>query len=546
MFNAFNVTDLALVDQKPASAARRSLPDFQLMLNTPDNSGRAGRSRSGCNECRRRKLGITCVWRDPDQIRNKNKKRKTNKEIPPETAPESTDQMLIKTPTHFTAVSSPGSPAHSLIDMLKGHVQFIPDVLSPQKSLFSLPMMQSLNQTENEYLDYYVNCVSKTVSILPEETNFFLSLYIPLAAKNTSILHALLGWGGLFLAGSKENSTPLKYIKSSLNLCSDKLKAPFLTDNDKLELVSVYTILCAAEICAGDVKDWYKYFRKLHEFIVDESKGNLRALVQLLGRSEDAKWLISNFLYHDVLSSTSHQTGTIFTSEQYCEALDIGSSSMRLLDSGSVCDPLQGCVRPLYVLLGEIANTRTMLVSMEEELEQITDKEEYDKKRLDYLTLLDLSYKDLDIRIRNTEPHTRSLLFLKNDEELEHHHTLFETYKLSLQIYLRMMIRKTPPALPEIQLLLLELKPCLDIVLNTSVQAALCFPFLVAGCASVTKEDRKEMSGKLHQISSKFPVKNFERILVVIRKVWKNNNGGWKCVYWFDVAESMGWTLSLA
>ncbi|KAG7869048.1 hypothetical protein KL918_000593 [Ogataea parapolymorpha] len=530
MFNAFTVNDLALVDQKPANSAGKTLAEFQTLLNDTNSTGRPIRSRSGCGECRRRKLGIECVWRQPGTERKNAKRRQS---------------QAIKVRLSSVEETSGVSTTHTLIDTLRTNLQTSFDY-EPQMNVFSLPFIRHLSETESRYLDYYINYVSSTLSLLPQETNYLLSLYIPLAVHNKAIMSGLIGWSGLFLAGTKSEETPMKYIQNAVDLCDKTLKSDELTISDKLELVCVFFILCAAEICVGDVKNWYDIFGRLHKFILDECNGNLKTLLGLLGDTEGAKWLLSNFLYHDVLSSSSHEEGTLFPIDQYCEALDIIPGTTQLMDSGTVCDPLQGCVRPMYVLLGQIINTKNKLDKMQEDLNAIEDRDSYKQKKFEFLTALEMDFEELETRIKNTNPHTPSLLLLKDDKELEDHLTLFETYKLSLRIYLRYMVRKTPPAVPEIQLMLQELTLCMDVIMDTNVQSGLCFALMVAGMSCVDPVDRDQMEARLRSFCSKFPVKNFELVLILIRKAWELNEDGAHCVNWFDISESMGWYLSLA
>lgn len=432
----------------------------------------------------------------------------------------------------------------------------------------SQQILQGLDKEEILYLDYYRTCVSQTVSILPNESNFFLSLYLPLAEKHKSILYALIGWAGVFLDTSIDSNIPLQYIKKAIETSEYEMKSKTLSNVDKLSIISLHTILCAVLICAGDVRDWYKHFQMLHKFLLELSNGELKNIKKYLGDSKEIKWLISNFLYHDVLASVSHIKGTCFKMQEYCQILDMNIScdntqgkvekiiefntnekDIEVIDNDIVCDPLQGCVRPMYVLIGEITNTFVKLKNMEKMLkenEHSLTYEEFIKLRNKSYTEMDNKYKSLEKQIENTRPHKRSLCYLKSDKDLEIHLTLFEVFRLSASIYLKTTIKKIPPVSPEIQHLLVDLIPCINIIIGSSVQASLCFPLLVTGISSISQSDRSFIKEKVSQMSSYFPVKNFKRILVIIEETWKINRNGLDCTQWFDISSKFGWDLCLA
>lgn len=450
----------------------------------------------------------------------------------------------------------------------------------------SQKLLEGLKDSEIVYLNYYRNCVSQTVSILPKESNFFLNLYLPLAEDNKSILYALIGWAGVFLNNDSDLNMPLNYIRKSVEISKQELKNKKSNKKDKLAIFSLYTILCAVLICAGDVKEWYKYFKALHKFLLEQSNGDLKEIKKCLGDFKETKWLISNFLYHDVLASISHINGTCFKMTEYCQILDVSIStekdnpnlseinqgteygennvlvsknlpekiyrddlSLEIIDTDLVCDPLQGCVRPLFMLIGEITNTFVELKSTEKALknfEKSSHFNEFLKLRNKTYCEIEKKYENLQLQLKNTKPHARSLCYLKSDKDLELHLTLFEAYRLSASIYLKTLVKKIPPASHEIQILVVELLPCISIIIGSKVQASLCFPLLVAGMSCITECDRFFIEEKVSQMSSSFPVKNFQRILVIIKHTWQINKEGLDCVYWFDVSKKFGWDLSLA
>lgn len=90
----------------------------------------------------------------------------------------------------------------------------------------------------------------------------------------------MIGWAGIFWNdNSKDENFYQKYLNKSIELRKiQQLNKNKNDDTDNLAILSLYTILSAAIICSEDVKEWYKHFKTLRKFLVEESNGNLRAI----------------------------------------------------------------------------------------------------------------------------------------------------------------------------------------------------------------------------------------------------------------------------
>lgn len=412
----------------------------------------------------------------------------------------------------------------------------------------SARLLQNLDDIEIIHLDYYRTCVSQTVSILPNETNFFLSLYLPLAENNKSILYALIGWSSVFLNPTNDPNFYLRYLRKSVQILEDNHNQNRNYDENKIVTISLYTIICAALICAGDVNEWQIYFKKLFNILKNQSNGKLSELMKYIGNNcKEFKWLISNFLYHDVLSSSSNYKGTFFKISEYSEILNLKTDN-ELIDEEIVCDPLQGCVRPLYVLIGEITNKYVELREEEDGMIMIEGNNNCNnfKNRIQLYNKYERYYNELKTKLKNTKPHRQSLKYLKNDKDLEIHLTLFETYKISLLIQLNTLIKKLTPESPEIQILLIELIELINIIKSSNVKTSLCFPLLIAGISCINGNDKEIIENLVMEMSNNFPVKTFQRIMVIIKKCWDINDNGKKRVLWFEISRDLGWNISFA
>lgn len=421
------------------------------------------------------------------------------------------------------------------------------------------------------YLDYYRNCVATTVSIAPVETNYFLNFYLPLASKEKSVLFAIIGWGGMFMNGSKDNIAYSYYIQHAIDLCKEKLNSNSLNKNDILVLMATLTILTAAEVCVGDVKQWYVFFEKIYRII----KGyGLKNLIQEFGHCNELRWLILNFLYHDVLASRSLKNGTFFKPIEYQELLlnddnfstSVESYTLKFTDADYGADPLQGCARPLYLVIGEIINCSVDLAKELERLdlleaqsvEEFSTREDLNyifmnfncislkQQRYELHNKTESEFTRLDEKIIQSKPNDIALSYLENDSELELHLTLFETYQLTAQIYLRMLVLHRPPCSSDMQRLLHNLTNCVDILIGSKVQASLCFPLLVAGLQCVSKLDRMIMSKRFEHMITHFPVMNFELVKKILDELWRRNKTGEKCIDWSTITDDLGWDLCVS
>ena len=592
-----NVESISTMETLSKPTKSDEFPFFQKIDKSENERlGIRSRSRNGCQECKRKKKrcdelkpkcsrccksNLSCIW----PTNNKSKGKKDNKQdienrlvyygnevnndirnhIERDEWKNNWDIILIDNNNKISPNDNDDNYNNDndnetfLIETLKNiqspdnnsfkYEPFFPDNIEIDINTYpSARLLQNLDDIEIIHLDYYRTCVSQTVSILPNETNFFLSLYLPLAENNKSILYALIGWSSVFLNPTNDPNVYLRYLRKSVQILEDNNNQNRNYDENKIVTISLYTIICAALICAGDVNEWQIYFKKLFNILKNQSNGKLSELMKYIGNNcKEFKWLISNFLYHDVLSSSSNYKGTFFKISEYSEILNLKTDN-ELIDEEIVCDPLQGCVRPLYVLIGEITNKYVELREEEDGMIMIEGNNNCNnfKNRIQLYNKYERYYNELKTKLKNTKPHRQSLKYLKNDKDLEIHLTLFETYKISLLIQLNTLIKKLTPESPEIQILLIELIELINIIKSSNVKTSLCFPLLIAGISCINGNDKEIIENLVMEMSNNFPVKTFQRIMVIIKKCWDINDNGKKRVLWFEISRDLGWNISFA
>lgn len=403
----------------------------------------------------------------------------------------------------------------------------------PQSLDLKLPV--PLTFEELGYFEFYCKSILPNLSILPQEFNYYTKIYIPIAFKEKSVLYTLVAWGcrmrkNINLNFQIENREADNYIVQVNEFIDHNEKT---LDREKFITNFVcYMLLVCMEVSFGDTTRWSHYFTCCFNMI-NKMPGNFRYLLSAC--SIEGNLLAENFAYFDVLASQSNENGTFYPMADYHDLFSQNNTTK------IVHDPLQGCIRPLILLIGEVVSMLVEYSSLQISL----DLPECD--RFDVISKMMKKSEALDKSIRFAKPDLSCLQYLDSSDELESHLTLFEVYQLSSQIYLRQVIRKLPPVVPEIQVLAYNLKEDLKILITTpKLKNSLAFPMLLLGISAVTPGDRKEIIGMFKSlIQSCGYLSSYQKLMFVVQKIWDLNNNGSLYVDWFRVTKQLGWRLNL-
>lgn len=393
----------------------------------------------------------------------------------------------------------------------------------------------ALTNAELSYFEFYCKSILPNLSILPQEFNYYSKIYIPMAFKEKSVLYTLVGWGcrmrkNMNLNFQIENKESDNYIFKVNDLI--KLNESNLNRENFITNFVCYMLLVCMEISFGDTSKWSHYFTCCFNMI-NKMPGNFRYLLSAC--SIEGNLLAENFAYFDVLASQSNENGTFYPMADYHELFKQNNSSK------IVHDPLQGCIRPIILLIGEIVS---MLVEYSS-LQLSLDLPECDK--FDVMNKMLIQSNSLDKSIKFSKPDLSCLQYLNSPDELESHLTLFEVYQLAAQIYLRQVIRKLPPVVPEIQILSYNLREDLKILIKLNkLKNSLAFPMLLLGISSTSSIDRKEVVGMFKSLIQNCGyLSSYHKLLIVVQKIWDLNNNGSLYVDWFKITKQLGWRLNL-
>lgn len=442
-------------------------------------------------------------------------------------------------------------------DHLVDEIQTIMTPLSAREPSY-IPALSS-STTANYLYTYYEQVLSKHVSISPRsqnESNSYQKVFLPLAHKDAGVLYAILGWAGYHLGGEwvKEGT---KYTKLASNHLSKSMfgienyrDSPFKFKASKeyalsnccedkqsiMTKLATLLILCGSEICRGDVKHWSTNLSWCWK-ILDANGGILR-----FNTSKEGHWLLSNFAYHDLLSSSSNERGTYFPSDQY----DVIFKDKDGYSRGNL-SPLLGVSKELFKIIGDIS---TLVYDSRNNIDLYFKKEEYPKIweiESDQEVLKSVIEKGLNLekKIQACKPESKDLIGL-TEQELDLQLTLFKAFQLSAKLFLRQSVLKCNPSTLKNQVLNNDLIKCIDILVGSDVQSSLVFPVFIAGIHCVSRRDREVMTERMNNFIKLYGPWNLSRAKFLVEKVWEVNPQGNSVIDWYSILKQLNWDINFA
>lgn len=431
------------------------------------------------------------------------------------------------------------------------------------------PVLPELDASGRYLYDYYVNTLSKKVSIAPlsqNESNSYQKVFLPLAQRDKGVLCGILAWAGFHLGGQWTAEASM-YAESAVKLLTQDIdfsgSLPAFHEDRRsiLNKLAIILILCGAEICRGDVKYWSVYLNWGWKLLKDNGG------ITKFDNNKEEHWLITNFAYHDVLASSVNERGTYFPLETYQKIF----KDPQGVSKGNL-NPLLGVSKILYRYIAEISS---LSLDCKNELEAYyrrqspkVSPENFDTEascspesvRIRDETALEVSdhgkvgsilysitarAKKIEYKIDTAKPDPDDLENL-NDADLELQLMCFEAYQLSCKLFLRQAILKLNPSTIESQNLMNDLMKCVRVLVETPMQASLVFPLFIAGIHSVAEFDRERMRDILNQMMETYGPWNVVRIKYVMEKVWEQNPDGDKVVDWLAILKQLGWEINFA
>lgn len=421
--------------------------------------------------------------------------------------------------------------------------EFIPNFLIEPSDMFSLYMdEQSMN-----FVSYFHRVVVNFVSITPFSIqNHLGNTYMSLAAKDQSILALLATWGALFVDGP-ESDTYKSLLVQARMLAHQKLESDSLSYMDKFVLLCYFSGLTGVEICSGETSEWHKLLQVCHRLV--EELGSIRGLLERFHYLNEARYIVANLQYHEVMSSMSLKNGTFLKMSEYSAVFEDDT------DFSYGVDPLQGCIHPVFLLLGEIINVKAEHVreakEIEDELEGIAGTSPEENEQFELLTQKRLRHyfkasriaSQLMARVDACEPKQNQQCFI-SEEELEDHLVLFEAFRNTCKLQILIYIQSLRPKAPEVQLILVDTFKLIDVLIRCRLRSAISMVLLICGLCCCFQGDRVHLKKQFEEMQTYYKVHNVKKIQILVEHSWVINPNGDMTVNWEDLCEEFGWVLA--
>lgn len=506
-----------------------------------------------CNDCRR--LGFSCVYLPRAVDRDVALRYRSQVE-----------QELLRYKggrRRPAAVAAPEAPA------MDDYVS-----LDQQRAL-TAPVLLELEPAAVHLYNYYRSHLAQIVSIAPERQNYYLQVFLPMAHQHSGILYGIIAWSAHHLSisaenGESEGSRDQRYLELANKYTLEslqQLREDQATSPNFLWSLAQVLILCAAEICQGDVNKW-KVLLRFGAGLIEQHAGkdickvfSHRNLGQMPGLDSTTRyWLLANFIYHDIMCSQ----GTFFPTEQYKKVLCRrgGKNAGLAVGQGPQSeklhlDPLNGINRPILLYLGDINNlTRKMKLGPLPFNKDHPHFKEYMEEAL-----------SLEAGLHQLVPDTVDLeLYQEGPEDHELCLQLFLLMQTAALIHLKTSCLKYSKYCMEIQYLWLRLSETLQRVLGTKLEGSLCFPMFICGITCTDQQQRDLMEARFNDIMKRYKCYNFQRARTIVRKTWeheytdlpalgstssassRDDNMSFDLATkdWYDIVDEMGWDISFA
>lgn len=583
MFTTLNANSFKQILASPANN------QYGLNISTITGKPKRTRSKNGCFCCRMRKkkcdenrpaCGL-CVARKTKCV-YEGRERRRNPEIPetlePKIVSPGLDELLSLSPVDraqateikleepkLIEVDDDGEPLDTL-DHMNSPVQLdtldfygkleYSHKLEQYMNIASLlpkisveptsPFQLLLDEKGMRLLHYFQNEVVKTICILPQaHQNHFYSTYMSVAVHDEGMMNLLAAWGALFLEGPNSDNFRYRITKAD-QVARRTYSGKVLGDRDKFNMMCYYLNLAGLGVCSGDTSDWYELLQncvsKLKEF------GTIADFLKRFNHLNEARWIVSNIQYHDVMSSVSLKYGTMIGMDEYSLLFEDEN------DFSYGVDPLQGCIHPVFLLLGEIMNVNSSLRRSRQKIEEALETLQYDPQaggnlhqlqgeRMQHYIRASKEGSRLMTNINECEPKSNQQCFLDHSD-LENHLTLFEAFRNTCKLYVLLYIQETQPRASEVQLILLDTFKLIDLLINCNLRPAIGMVMLICGICCCYPVDRLEMQRKFAKLHASYKVVNLDKVRHIVEQSWVANPDGNINIDWPDLCEKIGWKLS--
>lgn len=392
------------------------------------------------------------------------------------------------------------------------------DILLPQPAAASPWHALKLDSDGQRLFEYFCTRQAPLMSVSPH--NQWLEEFVPMAAQCDAVLYALVAWAGFHKSAGQDPQLAYSYLNKAMQqVVSNFAKAGVTT-------LATLLLICAAEICSGDVVHWNKHLSLAAKVI--NMNGGLASFVS----TKSLQWLASNFAYHDLLAASTCARNTHFKPTEY-EAL------MRRGSAGGSPDSLIGCCQSLFQLLAEVSDLAV-------EVHGVYANHSLDADaRLESLRVVRLRAQLLERKIEQCTPNHLSILTL-SQQDVERQLEMFECFQLAAKVHLYQSVLRMNSGSVSMQIAGRHLLRRVDSMLGSPVEGSIIFPLFLAGLCCCSDEERDRMRTRFAGYQERNLAQNISRTMNLLEEVWKRDDQGAKHVHWYSIIESRGWDICFA
>jgi hypothetical protein len=363
--------------------------------------------------------------------------------------------------------------------------------------------------TERLLLKYYVGKLAALCSIVPGESNGFVTVLLPMAMDDLALLYALFTYASVHLSITAHQTAvsataQLEYQSEAARTLSEDIGRNTVSDSS----IACALICCAADFTNGDTERWILHLRGAGQLI------SMRGGAERLGQTSDGRFLLRNFAYHDILSAVSsggrpHMNGVYWNR-----------------DSEPSMDALMGIADGLFGLISEvctlIADVKDSLLSEDLTCDHISRGET-------------LAHR---LRVQLCTPPTPSA---GADWLTLSYHA--EAYRYASLLLLYHLMSDLSPVY------LIEISECVEKIVyyasvippDSTADAGLVFPLFMAGVGAVFGGPIDFIRERLNSIYNRTKFGHIAKVLELLENMWSMGRTDWVVLL-----DELGWKISLA
>lgn len=358
-------------------------------------------------------------------------------------------------------------------------------------------------------LDHFVYDVSRVLTLINDETNPFQELILPIAVQHRGLMHSLLCLSGAHLA--RKDREPKYKIAQAYHL-DQALKILRAETNGRPSAndptIAQMMILCLVSICLGEKEGQYRPH-------MNAARG---ILYQFQPDTPFGKFLFEFFVYHDVANSITSldRRPNIRYMEDFClPGFILQPEAGALL---GVLDGLFGYISKITILRDAVRERKKRRICV------------------DYEMLSTAVAIDSEIRMWEPPQHPNSDRYIAA-----------LLYRQSTWVYLYRTIQPSQPG-PKIRRAVEEGLTFMQMLpQNSATQSILLMPLFILGCAAFEPSQRPLIKDRFKSLYEYSGLGNVLAAHEAVEKVWQFMDAGDENAWdWETILHNMGYDFLVA